>query len=98
MSIIVTDFLEDNYFLLLYVFSTEEGKQKFIEVKIPRDKPKIQSIYKICDSAFWHEQEMSELFGVKFIGHPRGDKHLLLRDDWTSGYPHRKDYVVEHAY
>lgn len=63
-----------------------------LRVKLPKDKPEIDSLTAVFEGANWIEREIHELLGIKFKGHPCL-KRLLLSDDWPQGvYPLRRDY------
>ena len=63
-----------------------------VRTRIDREPAEIDSITTVCPSAQWIEQEMWELMGINFTGHP-GLRHLLLDDDWPADkYPLRRDY------
>lgn len=79
--------------------STEEVR---IKVFLPRDNPRVPSVYWIWKAADWQERETYDMFGIVFEGHPNL-KRLLMNEDWV-GWPLRKDYVspefyeIQHAY
>jgi NADH-quinone oxidoreductase subunit C len=49
--------------------------------------PSVTSIWRTAD---WHEREVYDLCGVRFVGHPELTR-ILLSEDWI-GHPLRKDY------
>jgi len=49
-------------------------------VVIPRDNPEMPSISNIFSGAEWHEREVSDFFGIRFIGHPNPAPLLLPED------------------
>ena len=55
--------------------------------------PGIETVCDIWQTANFHEREVYDLFGVKFINHP--DMRRLLLDENWDGYPLRKNYVDE---
>jgi len=55
--------------------------------------PEIETVCDIWQTANFHEREVYDLFGVKFINHP--DMRRLLLDENWDGYPLRKNYVDE---
>ena len=55
--------------------------------------PEIETVCDIWQTANFHEREVFDLFGVKFLNHP-DLRRILLDDDWD-GYPLRKNYVDE---
>jgi NAD(P)H-quinone oxidoreductase subunit J len=79
--------------------STEEVR---IKVFLPRDNPRVPSVYWIWKAADWQERETYDMFGIVYDGHPNL-KRLLMNEDWV-GWPLRKDYVspefyeIQHAY
>lgn len=58
--------------------------------------PEVDSVSHIWSTADWHEREVYDLSGVRFVGHP-GLKRILCPDDWV-GYPLRKDYEMPLEY
>jgi NADH-quinone oxidoreductase subunit C len=68
-----------------------------VKVLLPRWKgdkagelPEVPSVTSIWRTADWHEREVYDLCGVRFVGHPELTR-ILLSEDWI-GYPLRKDY------
>jgi len=77
---------------ILYHFSHDKtGKiTTFRVVLTNKEKPEIESITPILKGAEWIEQEIWEMLGVNFKGHPNL-KRLLLAEDWPEGnYPLRQ--------
>ena len=59
---------------------------------ISYDNPEVESITPLWGGANWHERETYDMFGIRFLNHPKMER-LLLADDFTF-FPMRKDYVV----
>ncbi|MDY6936237.1 MAG: NAD(P)H-quinone oxidoreductase subunit J [Cyanobacteriota bacterium] len=62
-----------------------------LKVFLPRDNPKVPSVYWIWKAADWQEREAYDMFGIVYEGHPNL-KRLLMPEDWV-GWPLRKDYI-----
>ena len=67
-----------------------------IKVFVPRDNPKLPSVYWIWKAADWQERECYDMFGIVYEGHPNL-KRLLMPEDWE-GWPLRKDYISPDFY
>jgi len=73
-----------------------------LKVFLPREAPRVPSVYWIWKAADWQERETYDMYGIEFVGHPN-PKRILMNEDWV-GYPLRKDYVspdfyeLQHAY
>lgn len=66
--------------------------QLVVTVKVLVEKPQLEmaSVANFIEAANWIEREIQEMFGVKFVGHPKMET-LLLSEDWPAGvYPLRK--------
>ncbi len=57
------------------------------------NNPEVETVSDIWQTANFHEREVFDLFGVKFLNHP-DLRRILLDEDWD-GYPLRKNYVDE---
>ena len=73
------------------------GRRFTFKVVLPRWKndtvgelPDVPTVCGIWRTADWHEREIYDLVGVRFLEHP-DLRRLLLADDWV-GHPLRKDY------
>ena len=67
------------------------AEPRMLSCSLPRDHPRIASVAAVFAGAAWHEREVSELFGVDFLGGER--RRLLLSPDFE-GTPLRKDEVL----
>ncbi|OGB90648.1 hypothetical protein A2625_04400 [candidate division WOR-1 bacterium RIFCSPHIGHO2_01_FULL_53_15] len=86
------DYPEKNIIELVYrLQSTATNETLMLKVELPRDKAEVSSLISVWPAADWHEREVYDMFGVKFIGHP-DLRRILLPPDWQ-GYPLLKDYT-----
>lgn len=67
-----------------------------IKVFLPRDNPRVASVYWIWKSADWQERETYDMYGIIYEGHPNL-KRILMPEDWV-GWPLRKDYISPDFY
>jgi NAD(P)H-quinone oxidoreductase subunit J len=67
-----------------------------LKVFLPRENPKVPSVYWIWKSADWQERESYDMLGIVYEGHPNL-KRILMPEDWV-GWPLRKDYVSPDFY
>jgi NAD(P)H-quinone oxidoreductase subunit J len=78
---------------------TEQGEclgEVRLKVFLPRDNPKVPSVYWIWKAADWQERECYDMYGIVYEGHPNL-KRILMPEDWI-GWPLRKDYVSPDFY
>jgi NAD(P)H-quinone oxidoreductase subunit J len=66
------------------------------KVFLPREEPKVPSVYWIWQSADWQERESYDMYGIVYEGHPHL-KRILMPEDWV-GWPLRKDYISPDFY
>ena len=57
------------------------------------NNPEIETVCDIWQTANFHEREVYDLFGMKFLNHP--DLRRILLDENWEGFPLRKNYVDE---
>lgn len=62
-----------------------------IKVFLPRDNPRVPSVYWIWKAADFQERESYDMYGIVYDGHPNL-KRILMPEDWV-GWPLRKDYI-----
>lgn len=67
-----------------------------LKVFLPRDNPRVSSVYWIWKAADWQERESYDMYGIVYEGHP-SLKRLLMPEDWV-GWPLRKDYISPDFY
>lgn len=77
--------------LIYNLYSTEDKESLLISTYLEGNEA--ESIADIFDSAKADENEIFDLFGVKFLGN-EGLKRLYMPEDWQ-GHPLRKDYVQD---
>jgi NADH-quinone oxidoreductase subunit C len=89
--------------LLYHLSSTVHRHRIVLKVGLPRWKddrpgelPEVQSVSQIWSTAEWHEREVFDLSGVRFLGNP-DLRRILCPEDWQ-GHPLRKDYQQPSEY
>lgn len=71
------------------------GVEVTVRVSLVREKPVIETIGDVRESAYFYEREVHDMLGVEFTGHPNLEK-LLLPDEWPEGvYPLRKEFKTK---
>ena len=77
---------------MVYHFtSTKHRHAVVVKSKLDRTNPEIETVSQIWRTAEFHEREVYELFGVKFLNHP-DLRLLILPDGWEGKFPLRKDF------
>jgi NAD(P)H-quinone oxidoreductase subunit J len=84
------------YHLVKLADNVDKPEEVRVKVFMPRDNPKVPSVYWIWRTADWQERETYDMFGIIYEGHPNL-KRLLMPEDWV-GYPLRKDYISPDFY
>ncbi|MCX8182558.1 MAG: NADH-quinone oxidoreductase subunit C [Candidatus Methanomethyliaceae archaeon] len=80
---------------LLYHFSYKYSVEITIGVKVPKSSPKVPTITDLIPGAIFYEQEIHDLLGIEFEGHPNLGP-LIVPEGWPEGvYPLRKEYTVQ---
>ncbi|WP_348247045.1 NAD(P)H-quinone oxidoreductase subunit J [Leptolyngbya sp. GB1-A1] len=67
-----------------------------VKVFVPREDPRVPSVYWVWKAADWQERETYDMYGIVYEGHP-DLKRLLMPEDWV-GFPLRKDYISPDFY
>jgi NADH-quinone oxidoreductase subunit C/D len=65
-----------------------------LKARITEDDPTIASVTGIWKGADFLEREVYDMMGIHFSGHP-DLRRILLPEDYTEGYPLRKDFPTE---
>jgi len=73
-----------------HLTSTIHRHTSVVKSKLDRNNPEIETVSDIWQTAEFHEREVYDLFGVRFLHHP-DLRRLILTDDFV-GYPLRKDF------
>ncbi len=75
-----------------------DAKPEEVRVKVflPRNDPRVPSVFWIWKSVDWQERETFDMYGIVYEGHPNL-KRILMPEDWV-GYPMRKDYITPDFY
>jgi NADH-quinone oxidoreductase subunit C len=89
--------------VVYHLSSLERRHRLVVKIRLPRWKddvrdrlPEAPTVSHIWSTANWHEREVFDLVGVRFIGHP-DPRRMLLPEDWA-GHPLRKDYEMPLEY
>jgi NAD(P)H-quinone oxidoreductase subunit J len=84
------------YHLIKLSDDSDRPDEVRLKVFLPRDNPRVPSVYWIWKGADWQERESYDMYGIIYEGHPNL-KRILMPEDWV-GWPLRKDYVSPDFY
>lgn len=87
---------KDRIEVVYVLYSMRHHHRYTLKVRLPRDKPALQTVESLWRVANWHEREAYDMFGIVFEGHS-DLRRILCPDDWE-GHPLRKDYVFPKTY
>ena len=65
-----------------------------LKARITEDDPTIASVTGVWKGADFLEREVYDMMGINFSGHP-DLRRILMPEDYTEGYPLRKDFPTE---
>jgi len=84
------------YHLIKVADGVRQPQEVRFKVFVPREDPRLPSVYWIWKAADWQERETYDMYGLVYEGHPNL-KRILMPEDWV-GWPLRKDYVSPDFY
>lgn len=84
------------YHLIKVSDNADRPDEVRVKVFLPRENPKVASVYWIWKGADWQEREAYDMYGIVYEGHPNL-KRILMPEDWV-GWPLRKDYISPDFY
>lgn len=84
------------YHLIKLSDNADKPQEVRVKVYLPRENPRVPSVYWIWKTADWQERESYDMYGIIYEGHPNL-KRILMPEDWV-GYPLRKDYISPDFY
>jgi NADH-quinone oxidoreductase subunit C len=88
---------ESNTMEVVYsLYSIPFNHHLTLKVILPRENPEVETVSFIWKTADWHEREIFDLYGIKFLNHP-DLRRILLPGDWI-GHPLKKDYKAQEYY
>lgn len=77
--------------MVYHLSSTTHRHNLVVKVKLDPTLAEVETVSHIWRTAEFHEREVYEMFGVKFLNHP-DLRLLILPDGWEGKNPMRKDY------
>lgn len=84
------------YHLVKVSDDVDQPEEIRLKVFVPREDPRVPSVYWIWKSADFQERESYDMYGIVYEGHPNL-KRILMPEDWV-GWPLRKDYISPEFY
>nr|YP_010881263.1 NADH-plastoquinone oxidoreductase subunit J [Fossombronia foveolata]WIA67216.1 NADH-plastoquinone oxidoreductase subunit J [Fossombronia foveolata] len=74
----------------------DQPEEICIKIFVPRNSPRIPSVFWVWRSANLQERESYDMLGIIYEDHPYL-RRILMPDSWM-GWPLRKDYIVPDFY
>jgi len=80
-----------NFEVVYHLTSTTYRHDLVLKVVLEdRETPAVDSVFPLWEAADLYEDEIFDLFGIRFNNHPNL-RRIFLGDEWP-GFPLRKDY------
>ncbi len=98
MDATAVDFLNkrpasERFEVIWHLYSRVHKTRLRLKVVVPESCPECDSLTPLWAGFNWHEREAWDLYGVRFIGHPKLQRILMYEE--FKGHPLRKDYPVD---
>ena len=85
---------EGRFEMVYELFSIKKKHQVRIKARVSETECSIDSVTAIWKGANYQEREVYDMMGITFNNHP-DLKRILMPDEYTEGYPLRKNFPVE---
>lgn len=90
----IDNFGEEPRFEIVYhLYSMPHAVHLRLKLEVPENVEAVDTVSDIWPTANWHEREIYDMMGLKFIGHP--DLRRILMWDGYPFFPLRKDFPLE---
>jgi len=86
------DPVEERFEVLSRLSDVSAGEAVIVSTDLPRDDLNLASLTGVYTAANWHEREASDMFGIRFEGHPNPVRIYL--PDGFEGHPLRKSFPL----
>lgn len=85
---------DDERFEVVYEFYSIRKRHRIrLKARVPESDCVIDSLVDIWKGADFMEREVFDMMGIRFRHHP-DLRRILMPDDYTEGYPLRKDFPL----
>ena len=84
----------ERFEIIYQLLSLPHSQRIRLKARVPEDNPTIDSVTSVWRGAEFLEREVFDMMGIQFTGHP-DLRRILLPEDFTEGYPLRKDFPLE---
>ena len=89
----IDNFGEEPRFEIVYhLYSMPNAVHLQLKLKLSEEPGEVDTVSDIWPTANWHEREIYDMMGIKFIGHP--DLRRILMWDGYPFFPLRKDFPL----
>jgi NADH-quinone oxidoreductase subunit C len=78
--------------VLYELLDMERVDRLTVKLRVPTDKPEVDSVVDVYPAADFQEREAYDMFGIVFRGHP--DLRRILMPEDYEGFPQRRDFPV----
>ena len=89
------DYPEDRqrFEVVYHLHSLPHRRRLRLKARVSEDDPTIDSVTSVWKGADFMEREVYDMMGIRFRHHP-DLRRILLPDDYSDGYPLRKDFPL----
>ncbi|MBV6478124.1 MAG: NADH-quinone oxidoreductase chain 5 [Ignavibacteria bacterium] len=83
---------KDRYEMIYNLVSIEFNERIFVKIRLDSQKPEMESLCSVWESANWYEREAYDMIGINFINHP--DLRRMYMPEYFEYHPLRKDFPL----
>ena len=89
----VDNFGEEPRFKIVYeLYAMTLAVHLRLKVRVSEDEGEVPTVSDIWPTANWHEREIYDMMGLRFVGHP-DLRRILMPEDYV-GWPQRRDFPI----
>jgi len=85
---------EERFEVVYEVYSIRHRHRVRVKTRVPEHDCVVDSLTDIWRGAEFMEREVFDMMGIRFANHP-DLRRILMPDDYTEGYPLRKDFPLQ---